>query len=195
LATFERLVQAAGDLLADTGFEKLTSNAICARAGVTPPTFYHYFNDKYEVLEELAGRLLRRQNDAFAVWVADHVSEDSPLPPLEAIEQLFFALTDFVVRQPGGIWTVRALRALPNLTHVRLNWQRQYTDQIVQVVGKFFPETALPLLWNRVRILVEFSYVVDELVYEEDRIPRDTTIREAARLIHDNLRSILNARR
>jgi AcrR family transcriptional regulator len=31
--TYEKLVKAAGELLGEIGFERLTSNAICARAG------------------------------------------------------------------------------------------------------------------------------------------------------------------
>lgn len=181
--TYEKLVQVAGEVLADTGFEKLSSKAICARAGVTPPTFYHYFDDKYEVLEELAERLLRKQNDAFGTWVSDYAAGQQPVPPLEAIERCFVVVTQFVSDEPGGIWTIRALRALPNLSHVRLRWQRQYTDQIFEAARRFVPKSAWPLLWNRIRILVEFSYVVDKLVYEEDRIPRKTLIRKAARLI------------
>lgn len=190
LLTVEKLVQAAGEVLSETGFEKLTSNAICARAGLTPPAFYHYFADKYAVLEELADRLLKKQNDAFANWVKDSTPEGMPVPDLASLERLFAVLIEIASREPGGIWTIRALRALPNLSHVRLRWQRQYTNEICQAIRPSIPEDAWPLLWSRVRILVEFAYVVDELVYEEDRLSRETVIREAARLIHGNLRSI-----
>lgn len=186
----EKLVRAAAEVLADVGFEKLTSNAICARAGVTPPTFYHYFKDKYEVLEELAEQLLGKQNEEFDAWLADYASRQEAAPPLEMIERWFFTAADFVSKEPGGIWTIRALRALPSLSHVRLSWQRRYTDQIFNVARRFTPESAWPLLWSRIRIVVEFSYVVDELVYEEDRITRDTIIQEAARMIHSLLKDI-----
>lgn len=188
--TVEKLLQAAGEVLGETGFEKLTSNAICARAGLTPPAFYHYFADKYAVLEELADRLLKKQNDAFASWVKDSTPEGIPVPDLASLERLFAVLIEIASREPGGIWTIRALRALPHLSHVRLRWQRQYTDEICQAIQPSIPEDAWPLLWSRVRILVEFAYVVDELVYEEDRLSRATVVREAARLIHGNLRSI-----
>ncbi|MDR3367567.1 MAG: TetR/AcrR family transcriptional regulator [Rhodoferax sp.] len=190
LITIEKLVKAAGEVLAETGFEKLTSNAICARAGLTPPAFYHYYADKYEVLEELAERLLRKQSDAFGDWVKASAQGSDPMPSVESLERLFHGLIDIASAEPGGIWTIRALRALPNLNHVRLRWQRQYTDEIFRVVRSSIEETAWPLLWSRIRILVEFGYVVDELVYEEDKLSRETVVREAARLIHGNLRSI-----
>lgn len=190
LLTVEKLLQAAGEVLEETGFEKLTSNAICARAGLTPPAFYHYFTDKYAVLEELADRLLKMQNEAFASWVKESTPEGLPLPDLASLERLFAVLIEIASREPGGIWTIRALRALPQLSHLRLRWQRQYTDEICQAIQPSIPEDAWPLLWSRVRILVEFAYVVDELVYEEDRLSREAVVREAARLIHGTLRSI-----
>lgn len=49
LATYEKLIKAAGELLGEVGFEKLTTNAICAKAGMTPPALYRYFHDKYEI--------------------------------------------------------------------------------------------------------------------------------------------------
>ena len=73
--TYEKLVAAAGKLLGEVGFEKLTTNAICARARMTPPAFYRYFTDKYEILEVLARRLLKRQNDAYAVWLYNSPSD------------------------------------------------------------------------------------------------------------------------
>ncbi|MGP0173463.1 TetR/AcrR family transcriptional regulator [Pseudomonas sp. NCHU5208] len=189
-ATFDKLVRAAAELLATTGFEKLTSNAICSQAGVTPPTFYHYFKDKYEVLEELADQLLGKQNEAFASWLEEYAAGQQLAPTQAMVERWFFTVADFVAQEPGGIWTIRALRALPNLSHVRLDWQRRYTEQIFEVVRRFVDQSQWPQLWSRIRIVVEFSYVVDELIYEEDRITRDTTIREAARMIHALLASL-----
>ena len=74
LTLSSKLAVAAGELLGEVGFEKLTTNAICARAKLTPPAFYRYFKDKYEILEVLARRLLKRQNDAYSVWLFQGVS-------------------------------------------------------------------------------------------------------------------------
>ncbi|HEY9096449.1 MAG TPA: TetR/AcrR family transcriptional regulator [Hydrogenophaga sp.] len=188
--TIEKLVQAAGEVLEETGFEKLTSNAICARAGLTPPAFYHYFADKYQMLEHLADRLLEKQSVAFGDWVKAHALGRREAPSVESVEALFAQLIEIASGEPGAIWTIRALRALPNLSHVRLRWLRRYTDEIFAVVRPSVPESSWPLLWSRIRIVVEFGYVVDEIVYEEDKISRETIIREAAWMIQSNLQRI-----
>lgn len=41
------------ELVAKKGFEKLTIKIITDAAGVIRPTFYNYFQDKYEVMEWL----------------------------------------------------------------------------------------------------------------------------------------------
>jgi AcrR family transcriptional regulator len=183
LETYEKLVRAAGEILGEVGFERLTTNAICARARMTPPAFYHYFNDKYDVLEVLARRLLKRQNDAYAVWLFEGGSWASPSQRTEALAGWFKLAAEIVATEPGAIWTMRALKALPNLTHVRLESQRMNTDRIFQFYSKMLPDMDPDLLWQRLRIRSEFGWMVDELAMEEDRIPHEVLFREAARMM------------
>jgi AcrR family transcriptional regulator len=53
VSTFEYLLRTAGQLLGEVGFEGLSTNLICKRAGMTPPALYRYFPNKYAVLQEL----------------------------------------------------------------------------------------------------------------------------------------------
>ena len=43
--TRERLLDVAGELLAEVGIERISTNMIAARAGLTPPALYRYFGD------------------------------------------------------------------------------------------------------------------------------------------------------
>src|SRR4029453_1683740 len=70
--TRERLLDVAGELLAEVGIERISTNLICARAGVTPPALYRYFKDKYAVLEALGRRLMDRQNEVLFAWLDRH---------------------------------------------------------------------------------------------------------------------------
>src|ERR1044071_5135697 len=69
LQTRERLLDVAGELLGEVGIERISTNLICARAGMTPPALYRYFKDKYAVLEALGTRLMDRQNAVLFAWV------------------------------------------------------------------------------------------------------------------------------
>jgi AcrR family transcriptional regulator len=183
LQTYEKLIAAAGQLLGEVGFEKLTSNAICARAKLTPPAFYRYFKDKYEILEVLARRLLKRQNDAYVVWLFQGGSWSDLERQSKSIEQWFRIAAAIVASEPGAVWTLRALRALPNLAHVRVESQRMNTSRLFEFYRRVLPDMDPQLLWYRLRVRSEFGWVVDELAVEEDRLPHDVLFREAARLV------------
>ena len=183
LQTYEKLVVAAGELLGEVGFERLTTNNICARAKLTPPAFYRYFNDKYAILEVLARRLLRRQNDAYAVWLFQGGSWTNPQRQTQFLEEWYRIAADIAASEPGALWTLRALRALPNLAHIRVESQRMYTDRLFEFYRRVLPDMDPQVLWYRLRIRVEFGWVVDELALEEDRLPREVLFREAARIM------------
>src|ERR1700679_586070 len=67
--TRDHLLDVAGELLGEVGFENISTNMICARAGMTPPALYRYFKDKYAVLEALGERLMARQNAVLFAWL------------------------------------------------------------------------------------------------------------------------------
>ena len=74
-ATYDLLLDVAGELLGEVGIERISTNMICARAGLTPPALYRYFKDKYAVLEALGQRLMTKQNDALEAWILRHVDQ------------------------------------------------------------------------------------------------------------------------
>jgi AcrR family transcriptional regulator len=56
LEQIERLLLAAGHVFAETGYEGATTNAIAARADVSPGTLYQFFRNKQQIAEALADR-------------------------------------------------------------------------------------------------------------------------------------------
>jgi AcrR family transcriptional regulator len=182
LVTYEKILSSAGQLLGEHGFEPLTTNAICASAGVAPTALYNYFNDKYEILEALAHRLLKRQNDAFYVWLFKGGAWANLDGRWAALEEWYRIAGQITGSEPGAIWTMRALRALPSLAHIRLESQRMLTNQMFEFYRRVLPDVEPKLLWYRLRIACEFGFMVDELALEEERIPHDLLFREAARI-------------
>jgi len=187
LQTRERLLDVAGELLGEVGIERISTNMICARAGVTPPALYRYFKDKYAVLEALGRRLMDRQNEVLFAWLDRHAPHG--LTALaEHTEDLLRATADVTAAEPGAIWTLRALRAVPQLAHVRIESHRMVTDRMVKAYAPLVPELPKKVLWRRVRISIEFGFAADEMLNEEDLIKRDDIIKEAARMLRWSLR-------
>jgi len=58
---------------------------------------------------------------------------------------------------------------------------REVTNVLTSAYSPMRPGVKRSVLWKRVRISVELGYAVDEMLNEEDRVPRDEMFREAAR--------------
>lgn len=187
LQTRERLLDVAGALLAEIGIERISTNMICAHAGVTPPALYRYFKDKYAVLEALGRRLMDRQNAVLLAWL-DKYRGGGADAYADHVEELLRETAKITAAEPGGIWIERALRAVPQLAHVRIDSHRSVTDAMLEVYAPLLPEIDRDVLWRRIRLSVEYGYATDEMLGEEDLIPRDEILREASRLLRWSLR-------
>ncbi|MEG3089103.1 TetR/AcrR family transcriptional regulator [Sphingomonas sp. PB4P5] len=185
-ATYERLLDVAGALLGEVGLDRITTNLICARAGLTPPALYRYFDDKYAVLEALGRRLMMRQNAVLEQWIARHV--DHGLAALrDGIEQLLRETAAVTQSEPGAVWILRALHATPQLVHVRLESHRHVTDKLVAAYARHLPEVDRVELWQRLRLSVELGFAADEMLQEETRISPEFAMRRVAALLRADL--------
>jgi AcrR family transcriptional regulator len=186
VATYERLLDMAGELLAEEGIERISTNLICARAGMTPPALYRYFKDKYAVLEALGQRLMDRQNAVLFAWL-ERCAPRGLAALTDGVEQLMRDTADVTASEPGAIWTLRALRASPRLAHVRVASHRLVTDRMAEVYAPLLPQMSREVLWRRLRLSVEFGFAADEMLNEETLIPRDDILRDAAALLRHAL--------
>lgn len=180
--TRDRLLDIAGELLGEVGIERISTNMIAARAGVSPAALYRYFKDKYGVLEALGRRLMERQNARLFAWLDAHKAGGLEAFSAHA-EDLLRATADVTSKEPGGVWIERAMRAVPQLAHVRVESHREVTDAMLEVYAPLLPGVSRKALWRRIRLSVELGYAIDEMLNEEDRIPRDEIFREAAALL------------
>jgi AcrR family transcriptional regulator len=185
-ATYDLLLAVAAELLAEVGMDQISTNMICARAGVTPPALCRYFGDKHAVLEALGRRLMERQNVVLEAWIARHV--DHGVDALrDNIEELLRETAAVTASEPGAVWILRALHASPRLAHVRVESHRLVTDQLTDAYARHMPEVDREDLWRRLRLSVEMGFAVDEMLYEETRIPADVAFRHAARTLRGDI--------
>lgn len=177
-ATRELLITAAAALLGKVGVERLSTNLICARAGVTPPAFYRYFKDKYAILEELGERLMTAQNEA----VMPLLARDDPAITEAELRALILKSIAITEDFPGGPWVLRALRAVPSLQHVRLASHRKMSVLIAKAAARngrrIGARTSL-----QARLLVDMGYAAIELAFDEPSLKRAALAQAAARAL------------
>ena len=184
--TYEMILKVAGELLAEVGLDRISTNLICARAGLTPPALYRYFEDKYAILEALGRRLMKRQNDVLEAWIGRH-APGGVMALREAIGELLQETAASTASQPGAVWILRALHATPQLVHVRVESHRYVTDRLTDAYAAHLPGVDREELWGRLRIAVEMGFAVDEMLTEETRIPPAAAFEHAARMLRADL--------
>jgi AcrR family transcriptional regulator len=178
-STYDAILEAAGELLAEVGVERLSTNLVCKRAGLTPPALYRYFPNKYALLKELGARLMAVQDEAVFAWQerrsekAGSVEEEAER--LRVIEREVNAITQ---RFPGGGWVMRALRAVPTLSTVRIKSREEVAERDFEVLAKRFPDADKKVLRIAATLAVEVMYTATELVINQPELDADIITEE-----------------
>ncbi len=168
--TYDSLLDSASSLLQEIGVEKISANAICQHAGVTPPAFYRYFDDKYAIIEALADRLGERQAIILEAWVIQYGGQGLDVIAAKVTE-LLLQLHKVTASEPGALWIQRALHAMPKLAHLRLAAHHRVTDLLASIYAPYLPHVPYEILRRRTRLSVEIAYSLDEMLHEGEAEP------------------------
>jgi AcrR family transcriptional regulator len=189
--TFETILSIAGTLLSEVGFERLSTNMICKRAGLTPPALYRYFPNKYAILHELGRRLMEAQDQAVFAWIRGgglntHTFEET----VESTLRLQKEVNEITKAFPGGAWVVRVMRVIPALKEVRLESRELVAEEVLDALRKTLPGIAEERLVTATRLTIELMFSATEMAIEdpeqEDNITREVCFIVAS--YHDRLR-------
>ncbi|WP_066376463.1 TetR/AcrR family transcriptional regulator [Herbidospora mongoliensis] len=98
LKRMEEILDAAEEVIADIGYAEATTNAIAARAGMSPGSLYQFFHHKEEILEALLTRFTdgRQQH-----WNERLTGDVTRIPLPELVDQLVDEIADFKGSRPA----------------------------------------------------------------------------------------------
>ncbi len=166
--TYEAILDSTARLLEEIGIERLSTNLICERAQLTPPALYRYFPNKYALLRELATRLMQAQDDEVFAWIdgggLDSATLEEAFRKNLDIQKRLNAVTR---RQPGALWILRALKAVPAMWEVRTASRLKVVDRLYEGLRGRYTNTSEAELRRAVRLNVELSSAATEMVLEE----------------------------
>ncbi len=165
--TFERILEVGAHTLADVGIDRLSTNLICERAGLTPPALYRYFPNKYAVVSELGRRLMDRQNECIPRWITREALAGGPQSLQPALHGLLLDTYRATKDTVAGVWITRALRAVPALAKVRLESHAEVTQMQLAMLAEIFPQAAPDELRLVIRITTELLYAAVEMLFDE----------------------------
>ncbi|WP_017623000.1 TetR/AcrR family transcriptional regulator [Nocardiopsis chromatogenes] len=115
LRRMAQILDAAEEVIADQGFEDATTNAIAARAGVSPGSLYQFFRNKDEVLDGLVERYTATSRE---FWDARLSDETARLSADELVGSVLSGLSEFKTRRPAFWVLFHGSAASPRLERV-----------------------------------------------------------------------------
>jgi AcrR family transcriptional regulator len=168
--TYERLLGVAADLLGEVGIERLSTNLICDRAGLTPPAFYRYFPNKYALLHAMGERLMGAQNELLETWATPQTMAQ-PRAKLEfTVLKLFVQTLELTRALPAGVWITRALRAVPALQAVRIGSHRHVAALIEGAFMAAHPSVDRAEVRVFARLAIESAYASQEMLFDDPEL-------------------------
>jgi AcrR family transcriptional regulator len=165
--TYELILDVTAQMLAEVGFERISTNLVCERAGLTPPALYRYFPNKYVLLSELGKRLMQLQNELIPHWITPQVFAGSLTDLEKALQGLILETCNVTEKMKGGVWILRSLRAVPALQLVLQESNEQVTEVETQLLAEIFPNAEIESLRLVCRITVEMISSTIELLFNE----------------------------
>ncbi len=181
--TYDRLVAVTGELLDEVGFERVSTNMIAERAGVSPPALYRYFKDKYDLIGAF-GRFVMEAQNALLAEVGENLFTDPDYVLTSAILiRLNLKTVEVTEAIPGGVRVMRCLRVVPALSHVRTDSHHEMATALAAAAVIHRPELSEGEIYRQSLLSIEIGYTVIEFVLENPELDRVATIRDACNAI------------
>lgn len=181
--TYEAILAAAAELLVEVGVERISTNLVAERAGITVPALYRYFPNKYAVLNAMGAALMDKQNQVFQQWFDHYLALGDQQLLLDNIYELLKRTYDVTREQVGGLEVVQALRAVAPLQEVRRASHRVVASQLAIIIDELLDRPSDDLLEIRAQLTIEASYAIVEMALEDDSLATETLLREGSRMM------------
>ena len=192
--TYEAILVAASELLIEVGVERISTNIIADRAGITVPALYRYFPNKYAVLHALGAAMMDKQNEVCLEWFTQNIGDKKPHMLLDSVDKLITLTYEVTREQLAGIEIIQSLRAVGPLQELRLTSNRLVAEQFAVILADMFGTPVSEALAMQARLSVDMGYAVVELALEDDTLVADATLEQGARMIKLYWRDILEQR-
>ncbi|MFK8048203.1 MAG: TetR/AcrR family transcriptional regulator [Halioglobus sp.] len=189
--TYEAILVSAAQLLIEVGVERISTNLIAERAGITVPALYRYFPNKYAVLHALGAAMMDKQNEVGLLWFERLETLSQPELLLENIEELLKLTYKVTCKQLAGLEIIQSLRAVGPLQELRLQSNRLVADQFAALIAEVLGWPLTPVLTMQSRLSVDMGYAVVELAMEDSTLSSDEVLSQGALMIQAYWRDVL----
>jgi len=169
------LLDVAEQLFAEIGFDATTTNAIAARAGMSPGSLYQFFPNKDAIAEALASRYLEQLHATQAYSFAPEVVH---LPLDALIDRVVDPLVALHVGHPG-FWTLFSGSSVsPRLAAATREFLEAVHERAEALFEARAPRLSATERTRCARVSVELIRALLPLVVAADTAERDAVVEE-----------------
>ena len=183
IKTYEAILDSAGELLLEVGIERISTNLIAERAGVTVPALYRYFPNKYAVLNTMGARLMDRQNQAFMNWHQEQVAGKAPEAMMNSLYELLWETYQATLTMTGGLQVMHGMQALAPLSEVRLESHWAMSELFGQIWSEQYGVPYTEKTRQRARIAVDIGFTVIQAALEDPQLEPEDALQEGAQAL------------
>jgi AcrR family transcriptional regulator len=130
-------VEAAAAVFAEMGYEQATTNAIAAKAGISPGSLYQFFANKEEIARRLAENY---EADVRGVWAKLFTEEAAKLPLAELLDGIIGPILDFKLKRRGFAAFFEGSQTVPALTNVASGLHDEFIDRMRRLLALRRPD-------------------------------------------------------
>lgn len=173
------ILAAAGTVFAATGFERATTNAIAAQAGISPGSLYQFFANKQQIAEALAQlyaqELRQVHEEAFA-------GDPATLPLPDLVEALSGPFLSYHRRTPGFQALFVEAHVSPELPALHDQLCRSVEVRLVEMFARRAPHASRPSLELAAEICVHIFRAL---------LPMATRATSRQQIVESELKAVL----
>jgi AcrR family transcriptional regulator len=171
----EQILDVAAQVFAEVGFEAATTNAIAARAGMSPGSLYQFFANKDAIAEALAARFAARlqatREDAFAPEIA-------ALPLDGMIDRVVDPLVAFYLAHPGFLALFAGSDVSPRLAVVTHDFHEGVVKRAERILAARAPRLPRDKRKRVARVSVQIVRALLPLIAAADPAERSAMVDE-----------------
>jgi AcrR family transcriptional regulator len=186
----DQLLDVAAKVFAEVGFEAATTNAIAARAGVSPGSLYQFFPNKDAMAEELADRFVERLRETQVIFGP----EIEYLPLDELIDHVIDPLVAFHVAHPGFQALFSGSIVSPRLASAVQGFLHAVVGRAEAMLAVRAPHLPPERRARCARVSVELVRALLPLVVASDPAERDAMVAEVKAVQRGYLAPLFAAR-
>jgi len=144
----EEILQAAGVLFAERGYDKVTTNMIAARAGVSPGSLYQFFPNREAIAQAFAANATEHLHRVYDTLLSSEVLA----LPLQSFLSIFIdRIVAFNRDYPGFLALQLGSTLSPSLALVLAEFQQGLQTRLDALLAAYWPHSTreqrqLPLL-------------------------------------------------